>query len=316
MHEILPTLDLHLSKLGVELEALTFQWFLSIFTDCLAAEALFRVWDVILCLVGSPFLFQVALALLKLNEKALLDCNSAAGVYSYLNGEMTHQGISIDGLIRESDGMRGMVKRVDVEKRREKAVKRELADMAIGEEEEAARLEASLVVVPAAAVTAVTAEVTLVITAEEASPGEETAEEVMEASIDEQEPVSAAALDISEETSEVTETSGCVPERTRSDRLAEDAQPSTEVQDISAPETLGVAADERVGEVVEAGCKNPGEVLLEVELLVESASIEKSAPGRFELEISLSPVSEGDQEGLETPPLPSSLQAAGVISVV
>lgn len=99
-----------------------------------------------MCLVGSPFLFQVALALLKLNEKALLDCNSAAGVYSYLNGEMTHQGISIDGLIRESDGMRGMVKRAEVERRREEAVKRELADMAVGEEEE--RVEAGLVLEP------------------------------------------------------------------------------------------------------------------------------------------------------------------------
>lgn len=314
MHEVLPTLDSHLSKLGVELEALTFQWFLSIFTDCLAAEALFRVWDVILCLVGSPFLFQVALALLKLNEKALLDCNSAAGVYSYLNGEMTHQGISIDGLIRESDGMRGMVKRVDVEKRREIAVKRELADMAIGEEEEAARLEASLVVVHAAAIAA---EVTLVITAEEAGPGEEeTAEKVIEAGGDEQEPVSAATLDIAEETSEVAETSGCIPEGTRSDRLAGDTQTNTKVQYIGAPEALGVAADEQVGEVVETSCKTPGEVSSETEPLVESASVEKSTPGKFELEISLSPVSEGDHEGLETLPLPPSLQAAAVISVV
>lgn len=118
----------------------------------------------ILCLAGSPFLFQVALALLKLNEKALLDCNSAAGVYSYLNGEMTHQGISIDGLIRESDGMRGMVKKADVERRREQAVKRELADMAISEEGygrdghgEAAGLtmEAGLVLDPPAAPAAV-----------------------------------------------------------------------------------------------------------------------------------------------------------------
>ena len=38
MKEVLPHLDAHLQKLGVELEALTFQWFLSVFTDCLAAE--------------------------------------------------------------------------------------------------------------------------------------------------------------------------------------------------------------------------------------------------------------------------------------
>ncbi|RPA93410.1 TBC-domain-containing protein [Choiromyces venosus 120613-1] len=129
VQEALPSLHMHLQKLGVELEALTFQWFLSIFTDCLAAEALFRIWDVILCLVGSPFLFQVALALLRLNEKALISCKSAAAVYSYLNGEMTHQGISIDGLIRESDGMKHHVKRKEVELRRERAVEKELGEM-------------------------------------------------------------------------------------------------------------------------------------------------------------------------------------------
>ncbi|PWW77792.1 TBC-domain-containing protein [Tuber magnatum] len=129
VQEVLPSLHTHLQKLGVELEALTFQWFLSIFTDCLAAEALFRIWDVILCLVGSPFLFQVALALLRLNEKALISCKSAAAVYSYLNGEMTHQGISIDGLIRESDGMKYHVKRKEVELRRERAIEKELGEM-------------------------------------------------------------------------------------------------------------------------------------------------------------------------------------------
>ncbi|KAF8461434.1 rab-GTPase-TBC domain-containing protein [Kalaharituber pfeilii] len=125
--EVLPQLDAHLRKLGVELEALTFQWFLSVFTDCLAGEALFRVWDVLLCIDGSTFLFQTALALLRLNERALLQCNTAAAVYSYLNSNMTHQGISIDGLIQASDALRSQVKRVDVEMRRELAIKRELS---------------------------------------------------------------------------------------------------------------------------------------------------------------------------------------------
>ncbi|PGH18432.1 hypothetical protein AJ79_00501 [Helicocarpus griseus UAMH5409] len=48
--EILPKLSAHLDDLGIELEALTFQWFLSVFTDCLSAEALYRVWDVVFCL--------------------------------------------------------------------------------------------------------------------------------------------------------------------------------------------------------------------------------------------------------------------------
>ncbi|RPB18581.1 TBC-domain-containing protein [Terfezia boudieri ATCC MYA-4762] len=124
---VLPLLDDHLQKLGVELEALTFQWFLSIFTDCLAGEALFRVWDVLLCVDGSTFLFQTALALLRLNENSLLECDTAAAVYSYLNSNMTHQGISIDGLIQGGDALKNQVKREDVEKKRELAIKQELA---------------------------------------------------------------------------------------------------------------------------------------------------------------------------------------------
>ena len=63
--EVLPRLSQHLEGLGIDLETMTFQWFLSVFTDCLSAEALFRVWDVVLCTKdGGTFLFHVALALL------------------------------------------------------------------------------------------------------------------------------------------------------------------------------------------------------------------------------------------------------------
>lgn len=121
--ELLPRLSVHLDELGIELEALTFQWFLSVFTDCLSAEALYRVWDVVLCFNdGSTFLFQVALALLKLNEGALLECETAAGVYSYIGHEMTGHAISIDGLVNASDALRKVVKRSEVEERRQKAV--------------------------------------------------------------------------------------------------------------------------------------------------------------------------------------------------
>jgi hypothetical protein len=124
--ELLPRLSAHLDELEIELEALTFQWFLSVFTDCLSAEALFRVWDVVLCMHdGSTFLFQVALALLKLNEKALLECDTPAGVYHYINHQMTNHAISIDGLIQASDALGKVIKRKDVEERRAKAVSHE-----------------------------------------------------------------------------------------------------------------------------------------------------------------------------------------------
>ena len=123
---ILPKLSLHLDDLSIELEALTFQWFLSVFTDCLSAEALFRVWDVVLCTNdGSTFLFQVALALLKLNEQELLKCDTPAGVYTYINHQMTNHAISIDGLIHASEGLRKVVRRDEVENRRGKAIEAE-----------------------------------------------------------------------------------------------------------------------------------------------------------------------------------------------
>lgn len=135
---VLPKLSAHLESLSIELEALTFQWFLSVFTDCLSAEALFRVWDVVLCTNdGSTFLFQVALALLKLNEQNLLKCDTPAAVYTYINHQMTEHAISIDGLMQASEGLRREVRREEVEQRRDQAIQaeREL----IAEREEAAR---------------------------------------------------------------------------------------------------------------------------------------------------------------------------------
>lgn len=121
--EILPKLWAHLVELEIELDTLTFQWFLSVYTDCLSAEALFRVWDVIFVFNdGSTFLFQVALALLKLNEGQLLECDSAARIYSYIGNEMTDHAISIDGLISASDALKNVITRKDVEDRRWRAI--------------------------------------------------------------------------------------------------------------------------------------------------------------------------------------------------
>lgn len=124
--EVLPRLSAHFDDLGIALETMTFQWFLSVFTDCLSAEALFRVWDVVFCFGdGSTFLFQVALALLKLNEQQLLSCITPAAVYTYINHQMTNHAISIDGLVQASEGLRRVVRREDVEARRERAIESE-----------------------------------------------------------------------------------------------------------------------------------------------------------------------------------------------
>lgn len=180
--EVLPKLDAKLQDLGVELEACTFHWFLSLYSGVLTGgEALYRIWDVVLCLnssdampnhqasnsqsritsadltlqaskapmsptvhkssdstpspsssirnkdshdgTSSPFLFQLSLALLKLNEPAILALDSPATVYTYLNHNMTAHNITIDALVAASEGLRGNVVRKDVLERRRAAVK-------------------------------------------------------------------------------------------------------------------------------------------------------------------------------------------------
>ncbi|CAK7229709.1 hypothetical protein SEUCBS140593_007338 [Sporothrix eucalyptigena] len=126
--DVLPRLSAHFDALSIDLETMTFQWFLSVFTDCLSAEVLFRVWDVVFCLNdGSVFLFQVALALLKLNEAALLRCETPAEIYTYINHQMTNHAISIDGLIQASEALRKLVRPQDVEARRQAALEAERA---------------------------------------------------------------------------------------------------------------------------------------------------------------------------------------------
>ena len=104
VQEGMPKLAAHLAELGIDLPAICFSWFLSLFTDCLPVEVrhtahpflyhttcmltlsccffqtLFRVWDVLL-LDGLDVLFRVALAVLKSHEAELLRCESIPAVY-------------------------------------------------------------------------------------------------------------------------------------------------------------------------------------------------------------------------------------------
>jgi len=72
---------------------------------------------------SSPFLFQLSLALLKLNESAILTLDSPAACYSYFNSSMTNHAITVDQLIQAAEALRTSVKRSDVLERRKAAVK-------------------------------------------------------------------------------------------------------------------------------------------------------------------------------------------------
>ena len=177
--QLLPALSTKLDDLGVELEACTFHWFLSLYAGVLTGgEALYRIWDIVLTLhstdatpkftsesrnlgvdfsalnlstpatpiiatadsestanntsssegefhdgTSSPFLFQMALSLLFLNQTQIMQLESAAQVYTFINHNMTDHGVSLDSLIRAAEALGGKIKRAEVLERRERARK-------------------------------------------------------------------------------------------------------------------------------------------------------------------------------------------------
>jgi hypothetical protein len=92
-----PRVAFHLNALGVDLTSVTFGWFLSLFTDCLPVETLFRVWDVFF-VEGHAVLFRVAIAILKLNEAELCATESVTDLFSFISG-MTSRLWGADKLI-------------------------------------------------------------------------------------------------------------------------------------------------------------------------------------------------------------------------
>ncbi|TFY56825.1 hypothetical protein EVJ58_g7403 [Rhodofomes roseus] len=80
VQDSMPKLYHHLTELGVDLPAICFSWFLSLFTDCLPVETLFRVWDIFL-VDGMDVLFRIAFTILRMSEQELLHCSSIPAVY-------------------------------------------------------------------------------------------------------------------------------------------------------------------------------------------------------------------------------------------
>ncbi|KAG1845291.1 rab-GTPase-TBC domain-containing protein [Suillus subalutaceus] len=117
VQETMPRLYTHLTGLGVDLPAICFSWFLSLFTDCLPIETLFRVWDVFL-VDGLDVLFRVALGILRSNEQELLECESNSAVYVSLENLPTRMWQS-DKLLQLELDLRNMISHADLLRRRE-----------------------------------------------------------------------------------------------------------------------------------------------------------------------------------------------------
>ncbi|KZT27218.1 TBC-domain-containing protein [Neolentinus lepideus HHB14362 ss-1] len=115
VQEFTPKLHCHLNQLGVDLPAICFSWFLSLFTDCLPVETLFRVWDVFL-VDGLDVLFRLALAILRSSEQELLHCESIPAVYVALESLPTRMW-QADRLMQLEVELRSSLTHSDIRKR-------------------------------------------------------------------------------------------------------------------------------------------------------------------------------------------------------
>ncbi|KAF8532315.1 rab-GTPase-TBC domain-containing protein [Gautieria morchelliformis] len=126
VHDLMPAVFDHLMDLGVDLPAICFSWFLSLFTDCLPVETLFRVWDVFI-VDGLDVLFRIALSILRINEAELLQAKSVPALYVTLESLPTRMW-EVDKLLRNEVELRPYVVNADIIKKRNARVK-ELKDL-------------------------------------------------------------------------------------------------------------------------------------------------------------------------------------------
>ncbi|QDS74630.1 hypothetical protein FKW77_009112 [Venturia effusa] len=108
----------HLRVHGVDLSMFTPGWFISAFAACLSGEPLYRIWDVLFGFCDGRYMFCFALALLKINRRGLLKCESAEELMLYLGGRMTNAAVGLDVLVKEGVRMGTVVTTEDLKKRR------------------------------------------------------------------------------------------------------------------------------------------------------------------------------------------------------
>nr|CAH8822277.1 unnamed protein product [Trichobilharzia regenti] len=98
VNEKLPRLSNHLKRMGIDISAVTLNWFLAVFYDSVPFETLIRIWDVFL-LEGSESLFRFAVAVLKRNQDMLLEQTDTISFWKCLKAA-TRLTYDVDGLIK------------------------------------------------------------------------------------------------------------------------------------------------------------------------------------------------------------------------
>lgn len=117
----LPKLNEHFTNLNVQIDAITFDWFLSCFTDALPADVLFRIWDVFLCVEGPVHLFRVALALFRIHERQLLDLKTGAEIYSFMKN-LVNQPVRVTELTSNANAYYNQITDKDLRSHRQNEI--------------------------------------------------------------------------------------------------------------------------------------------------------------------------------------------------
>jgi len=96
----LPKVAAKLQSLGIGLEAITLNWFLSVFVGCVPLECALRVWDCLL-LEGPVALHRAGLALLKILERPILKAKDPSDLLVLLgSGELLHLPIDANTFVK------------------------------------------------------------------------------------------------------------------------------------------------------------------------------------------------------------------------
>lgn len=91
VEEQMPKLHEHLNEIGVVLDPITINWFLSIFVGVLPIYGACRVWDCLL-FEGDIILFRTGLVLYQLRKRELMNATDAHGCHTVLKCSAPEQG--------------------------------------------------------------------------------------------------------------------------------------------------------------------------------------------------------------------------------
>ncbi|KAL2246215.1 TBC1 domain family member 2B [Sesamum indicum] len=113
-----PRIAAHLEALEFDVSLVCTEWFLCLFSKSLPSETTLRVWDV-LFYEGAQVLFNVALAIFKMNERQLLTTHHVGDVINVIQ-RSTHHLFDPDELLTVAFDKIGLMTTTNISKQRKK----------------------------------------------------------------------------------------------------------------------------------------------------------------------------------------------------